>query len=619
MVKYLFGLLIGFLFLLSPTLIFADNEFSTSYDIIYSVGADSVTNVTQRVTLKNQTDNYYASNFILQIGSTALMEVSASDNAGPLETIIEKKGTKTVITVKLTQQVIGIGKAQSFDLTFKSKDFAENVGKVWQVTLPRAPSSGNIERYNVVLRVPVSFGDPTSLSPKPRSYQQNIDVLNFTFNKDDLSDSGISASFGTSQTYDYLLTYSLSNPSVLPATTSIPLPPNTPYQDSVIDSISPKPLNTTVDSDGNILAWFRVGPKADMTITVSGKAELKISPKTKLVTKLTDKEKFEYTKADNYWDVNNPLIKTKLSEIFTDANPKTNADKAKLIYRYVVNSLQYDTSRLDREDLTRMGAVTALNNLTAAVCMEFTDLFVTLARSAGVPARELDGYAYTLNPTLRPVAYSQDGKVKEFLHAWPEYYDEIKGWVMVDPTWENTSGGVDYFNKFDLNHLVLSVKGVSSIKPITSDEVKVTVTQEPIVINPRLDIAIELQDRVWTGLPVRGRVTFRNTGNYSLEIKEGQLSSGKINILSDKKIPAMVIPPFGERLFDLDLRASNLFESYEDTITLSAGDKVISKKIKVDPILTYYGFPVLYIGLGILIAGIYGGTLAWHIYQKRSK
>ncbi len=616
--KKVLSFLICFLWLSLVSPVFADNEFSTSYDITYSVGADAVTSVTQKVTLKNQTDNYYASNFILQIGSTDLTNISATDGSNQLETKVEQKGTKTIITVILSQQVVGIGKTQSFELFFRTRDFAENVGKVWQVTLPRAPTSGSIEKYNVTLKVPLAFGDPTSISPKPRSYRQVIDVLNFSFIKEDLKDSGISANFGTLQTYDYSLVYSLNNSSVLPANASIPLPPNTRYQDSVVDQISPAPINTTIDGDGNILAWFRVNPKTDLKVEVKGKAELRVQPKSKIVPKLTDKEKAEYTKADNYWDVDNPLIKTKLSEIFSDKDPKTTADKALLIYRFVVNGLEYDTSRLSGGGLSRMGALTALNNPTSAVCMEFTDLFITLARSAGIPARELDGYAFTQNTKLRPtVFYSADGQAKEFLHAWPEYFDEDKGWVMVDPTWENTSGGVDYFNKFDLNHLILSIRGFSSEQPITSDDVNVTVSSDNITLSPKAEFDLQINEKIWTGFPVRGKVIVSNKGNYSLEIKSLQIDASKINILSDKSLNIGTIPPYGVREYQINLRAPKLFESFEDTIVLTAGDKIFSKKIKVEPISTYYGLPVLYIGLGLLIAGIYAGTLAWHVYAGR--
>ena len=59
------------------------------------------------------------------------------------------------------------------------------------------------------------------------------------------------------------------------------------------------------------------------------------------------------------------------------------------------------------------------------------------------------------------------GLNKNLLHAWPEYWSEDEQlWRQVDPTWEKTSGGVDYWQHFDLNHVVFAINGVSSELPI---------------------------------------------------------------------------------------------------------------------------------------------------------
>lgn len=50
-------------------------------------------------------------------------------------------------------------------------------------------------------------------------------------------------------------------------------------------------------------------------------------------------------------------------------------------------------------------------------CWDFSDCFVTLARAAGVPARQVAGWLY-----------GSSG------HVWAEFYDEGRGWQQVDPT-----------------------------------------------------------------------------------------------------------------------------------------------------------------------------------------
>jgi hypothetical protein len=132
----------------------------------------------------------------------------------------------------------------------------------------------------------------------------------------------------------------------------------------------------------------------------------------------------------------------------------------KAIYDYVSQNLQYDSSRV-QPNIQRMGAVAALENPTQAICMEFTDLFITIARAAGIPAREVNGYAYTEKPDLQPL-----GLVADVLHSWPEYYDHEKGvWIPIDPTWGSTTGGVDFFNKLDLRHFAFVIHGASATQP----------------------------------------------------------------------------------------------------------------------------------------------------------
>ena len=52
------------------------------------------------------------------------------------------------------------------------------------------------------------------------------------------------------------------------------------------------------------------------------------------------------------------------------------------------------------------------------------------------------------------------------LHAWPEYYDAAsQNWIQVDPTWEKTTNGIDYFTDLDLNHLTFVIHGQKSDSP----------------------------------------------------------------------------------------------------------------------------------------------------------
>lgn len=624
MKRFVLTLLAIIFLLLLPRRVLADNEFTTAYHVTFAVGSNGTTTVTENITLKNLTDQYYASNLSLVIGSTSIFDISANDQqGGVLETSIDKKGTKTSIRVKFGSQVVGRGKEQQVILTFKSNDFAENIGKTWQVSLPRAPESSGIESYDVLLSVPQSFGDPTSISPTPRFQSGSLDRINFSYDKSQLSQSGVSASFGTMQTFSYTLNYHLENNQIFPIITDVSLPPSTNYQDVTVESILPRPENVTEDEDGNLLAWFKLGRGEKVDVKVLGFAKLYINPTNKSSNSRKEQGKVnlraqeirEYTKTDKYWSKDEPLIKAKLADIFKKNTPGSNREKVRMIYRYVVDNLKYSTSRLSGGELVRLGAVTALQNPDAAVCMEFTDLFVALTRSMGIPSREVDGYPFTKNKELRPVATVQNGKVKDFLHAWPEYFDENKGWVMVDPTWENTSGGVDYFNKFDLNHFSLVIKGSSSELPTTSDDVKVELSEKEPEMKPKIDVSIEILGIPFLNLPKKAVVKIQNNGNFSLGPSSLILTTGQLIVLGSRTVDIDSLPAYGSKTLDFNLRAPSIWSNINDNLEVKiAGTKVV-RSVSLYPVFANHTYWL--IAAGSTLGVIYLVILSIHIYHKR--
>lgn len=590
----------------------AAEEFSTSYDVVYEVQQDGITEVTQKISLKNLTSQYYASNFTLTIGSTTISNILATNEAGAMENTIDSKDGKTSINVKFNQQIAGTGKTQNFTLKFRSKDFAQSLGKTWEVNLPKIPDAKNIENYNLVLSVPSSFGDPTSMYPTPKSESQTYDRLFFTFTKPQLTASGVSVNFGTTQVFDFTLKYDLNNDTLFPVITSVTLPPDTDYQDVLLTQIEPRPFNVTVDDMGNFLAWYQLPRRSKQQVTAVGAVKLYISPKTKGVPVISPKDLELLTASQRFWEKDNPAIRATLAEIFKEGKPKTNKEKARLIYQYVVNTLKYDNSRLEGNDIERLGAITALNNPASAVCMEFTDLFVALSRAAGVPARELDGFAYSSNRTIRPLSLARD-----LLHAWPEYFDETRGWIMVDPTWENTSGGVDYFNKFDLNHIVLAIKGSSSETPIVTDNVEVKLAEGDFLGKPQTKVTLDVPQTIWAGLPSSLEVKVTNEGNSVEPQTNLRLGTSRVQVLGKNEVVLGAVPPFGSVTYKFNLRTPFVWQSFEDDLQVEVAGQKFTKKITVKPLFLFYPLPYLFVGLITIFIAIYGVILVLHIRSKK--
>ena len=595
-------------------------EFSTSYDVTYDVGEDGITTVTEKVTLKNLTSQYYATQFSLTIGSTNIDNVSASDPSGPLETKVEQKGTSETITVKFNQQVVGIGKTLPWTLKFNSKDFASRQGKVWEVSVPKVSSTSNLEDYRLTLAVPTSFGQPTTITPTPIKQSSDFGKLYLTFDKKQLEEQGVLANFGDKQLFDFDLSYHLENNNLIPILTNIALPPDTEYQDVSFTRIDPKPLNVTVDDDGNYLAWYRLNRGQKLDIRVVGSSKLYVVSKAKDPS-LSNELKAKYIRPEKYWDSNHISIKQKLNEILGSSSPQSNLEKARLIHRWVAQNLQYDSERLGNGSVERLGAVTALSNPDQAVCMEFTDLFIALARAAGIPARELNGYAYTANAELRPLSLNRD-----ILHAWPEFWDDEKGWVMIDPTWESTTGGVDYFTKLDLNHFTFVIKGLSSEQPVPagsykyagqdSHDVKVNFSENDFLGKPQLDVSIDTEDSIVAGLPGKIKVKISNLGNSTQQSSDLTINTNSINVFDNKRTTGPM-PAFGQGEFVFDIRTKSLIDNFDDTITVTVAGQKFEKQIKVQPFIIFRSFPFVFIGIIAILAGIYFSVLGVFIYRKR--
>ena len=608
------NLLAVFLVILVVPRVYAAEEFATSYDVTYEVGTDGVTQVTEKISLRNKTEEYYANQFKLIIGATQVFDIKAQDEGGSLEVTSNQKDTSTEISVKFNQQVVGLNKVFPWTLQFKSKDFAQNIGKVWEVTAPRVSSSSNLDSYKLTLSVPIQFGEPESISPTPNDITVSAGKRLLTFDYGQLKESGVSASFGTHQLFDFDLTYHLENNNLVPVLTNIALPPDTAYQDVIYQKIDPQPLNTTIDDDGNYLAWYRLNRGQKMDIKVKGSSKLYSQSKVKNPF-LDQALKIKYTKADKYWEKDHPQIQKKVSEILKEA--KKSEDKVKLIYQYVVNALKYDTSRIDG-NIERFGAVTALNNPDSAVCMEFTDSFVALARASGIPARELDGFAYTVNPKLRPLSLRGDSSgMKDILHAWPEYWDDKKGWVMVDPTWENTTGGVDYFHKLDLNHFVFVTKGASSEQPVPAGNVKVNLAKADFLPLTDLDVSIENAEPILAGFPGKIKVRVTNLGNTVYPANNFLVTTSNLTILDGDKQNLGPVPAFGHADFELNIRTEGLFDAFNDQIIVLIGSQKFSKDVQVEPFLLFQTFPLISIGIVSLMGMIYLVILGGRIYAAR--
>lgn len=422
-------------------------DFSSFYKTTYKFSGEGVAYITQEISFLNQTAEKDISEFSLSIMGAKIDNVEAFDSIGPLETTIDKNNETTKISVRFNKRVVGKDKTLSFIIKYLSKDFIKKEGNLWQISLPKLAGTAEIDDYQLFVQIPQSMGNIASINPFPKSQTIEDNFIIVKYEKNDLVNFGVQITIGQYQTFDFKIDYVLQNNGNEEVIKQIAFPPDTDFQTIFYRSILPKPENVEKDSDGNWLASYIVPPQQTISIQAIGQANIFIqSKKTSSI-----KEDFqEYLAPTQYWQSDDPKIKSLAQKLKTPEK----------IYRYVVENLTYDYD-LIKKGVRRKGALATLESPQSCLCGDFTDLFIALCRAAGIPAKALDGYAYT-----NDLKIIQASSLTDILHSWPEYYDgSRKLWVQVDPTWENTSHGLNYFNKFDMSHFVFVIHGKNDSFP----------------------------------------------------------------------------------------------------------------------------------------------------------
>lgn len=563
--------------------VFASDEFSSAYDITYDVNEIGLATVITNISLTNKTTRYYASEYTLTIPSFNIAGVSARDSGGKVKTQVTEKGDSTEIHLVFNDTVVGLGKTLNFTLSYQTPQLAQKIGRIWEINIPRINSNTSFATYNVTLKVPQTFGSLAYAWPPP--------AKNYTWTKDELS-QGITAAFGDFQAFKFKLAYHLKNPNLYPVYTEIALPPDTAYQRISYTQVVPQPVNVHSDPDGNWIARYDLSPGQKLEVTAEGVVQIYSQPNFSPQNPPNDIQ--NYLASQDYWEVNDSQIQEIARGLKTPRQ----------IYDYVAKTLKYNYQKINSSG-PRLGAKQVLAKPDSAICMEFTDLFIALARAAGIPAREVDGFAYTTNTKLRPLSLEKD-----ILHAWPEYFDKEKNtWVMVDPTWGNTTGGLDYFEKLDFNHFAFAIRGLDSNRPLPagaykidekdSKDVEVTPIQEFTPQTPKVDVKFMFPSEILAGLQTTGKVVVKNNGPQALYNSDLVLFSPSVS-LTKSSFLIDTLPPYGETSLEIRFIKTNLILNSQGSLTAQIAGQSFQTNFKIKPFYLKFWWEI---GGGLVVTG----------------
>lgn len=503
-------------------------EFNINQTINYQVDSRGHATVKQTLNIKNNLSQIYPKQYHLKLSQPDIDQIKAYDQEGEIKTEIKEEGDTTLIDLILNKPQVGQGQENEFTLEYRVEQFAKTKGQIWEITTPKFNNLQKLNSLDLKISIPLTFGDIAYASKRPlKNSQSSLTHREIVYTKDQLADK-ILLAFGQYQLFDFKLIYHLKNQNQEKETQEIPIPPGTLHQAITIKTLSPRPENITVDPDGNWLAQYNLEPNSILDITLEGQAE--ISHFSFPVSDPVDVH--VYTSSSKFWPTQDPSIKS--------ISQKLNSPRK--IYDYVVSTLEYDYQNIRAN--RRQGAISALLDPQHALCTEFTDLFITLSRAIGIPAREVQGFAYTNNPKIKPINQNND-----ILHAWPEYYDQgKKEWIPIDPTWGKTTGGIDYFSELDLNHLSFVFHGLDSQNPPSPGFYKSLSDQKTIQIDFAKEKLTATSEKPQPELKEKGKnlvLLVKNPNNTALY--DLQLESTKLNL--NQKINT--IPPFSYQEVDL--------------------------------------------------------------------
>ncbi|MFQ5493512.1 MAG: transglutaminase family protein [Candidatus Dojkabacteria bacterium] len=428
-------------------------EFNVTIDRTYTVESNATMQVVETHRVTNQ-----SSNLLISKSNEETFQVPM---VGDNDEALKKSVESVVITVdgqKLTYSTVyndnfaelsvaypkELRKGQSLDFKLEYTNFGlvEKSGALFDVYAPGFAENFKFEQdltkvsYSTKFKIPESLPEQNFVIPKPLSVEQKAGFREYTFSQNTLIGKTIWIQFGKNQFYNFKITQEA------PATDDR----NTGYlneyrvilprdfeegeiaQKVYFEKIDPLPFQVILDKDDNMVGYFKVPSHEATTITLEGYASVATLDTDVDSTNSGETTQFSMEMLNNlttqaeFWEVTAPQIQELALEL---KGSKTNVyEIVEATYQNIVDTIDY--SEVKRFGINeRQGALKTLQG-GAAVCMEYSDLFLTLSRAQGIPARAVFGYGYD----SRLPANEQEA------HQWVEVFiPGLDKWISVDVTW----------------------------------------------------------------------------------------------------------------------------------------------------------------------------------------
>lgn len=221
----------------------------------------------------------------------------------------------------------------------------------------------------------------------------------------------------------------------------IPIPQNDPFQTVEITSLQVPGKHEMLQEkeNGNTMLFIQLNPEhSKQNISISYQVDR--IEKAPYVEGETNLKKF--LEADALLPVGD-RFGTIADEVILERQANTDLTKARALYDYIIDNMRYA-----KEGTYGTGDANYACDSRSGNCTEFHSFFISLARSAGIPARFAVGASI---PSER-----NEGQVDGY-HCWAEFYAEGKWWpVDISEANKYTPLATYFFGHHPANRIELS-------------------------------------------------------------------------------------------------------------------------------------------------------------------
>ena len=583
--KILLFITIGLVFSFSTKAL--EEQFVLDLKLKYQIQENNEVIVNKKIDIVNLENELSVTSFTQNLEDYNYFDLVVKDAVGQVTVKeIDEDNTKRIV-VPLRNSKIGKNQINTINIEYKSKDLLQKVGTISYFNLPKIPKK-NVRSLEIEISTPKNLGKLIYVTPNKPEITESENQITYLFKNNTALDQAVSATFGEYQIVNFNISYELKNDSNWFVNREIALIPDISNRQEVgIRDLNPKPTEIRTDDDGNYLAKYRLGPKSNIKVTYQGSVRI-YGPRLDISSggkfeEISEDLVENYTKQQEFWETESEEIKD-ISNTLKDSNLSVVLN-AKKIYDFLTENYKYNYEIEKNPEVIRNGALKAIKREALMGCMEFTDSFIAIARSMGIPAREINGYALSESSETAPVNIDLGGN--DILHSWVEFYDPNNGWVAIDPTWGATSK-IDYFTKTDLSRVIFVVKGKESNYPLPAGMYKLEGNEKQIDIVFPKEFSSELFDIKYNASN-NFSFNFINLITNKLPIKVKNTGGTSIYIQNDR------ILPFQEKIIYYDKTEKTEFKNFNGT----------TFELQIKNSFIYYVLIIIYISfLGLVLYAI---------------